>query len=79
MSPAKGAQWRRDRRAALRAHHPDLGGDADSLRAALAEVDRRHTPTPAPRSRRRRARRLVRALRGRLPRGWPGARRYLDL
>ncbi|GAB3996518.1 hypothetical protein [Nocardioides marmoraquaticus] len=43
--------WRSARRAAALRHHPDRGGDAAALQAALAEVDRRFgrtalAPTP---------------------------------
>lgn len=79
--PSRHEEWRRARRAAVRAHHPDAGGDAAALAAALAEVDRRFTAAdrPSPRGLRRRSRLAVRRLRSRLPRRWPGARRYIDL
>lgn len=78
--------WRRDRRAAVRRHHPDVGGDPEALQAALAEVDRRHgrgaTPA-APRRvivvRRSPLRRLVTGVRRRIPTGWPGHRTGRDL
>ncbi|MGN7132813.1 hypothetical protein ACTHQY_06000 [Rhodococcoides corynebacterioides] len=33
--------YRDARRAAVRAHHPDAGGDADDLMRVLADIDRR--------------------------------------
>lgn len=90
--PRRRAAWQGARRAAARRHHPDLGGDTDTYLAALAEVDRRFAaaPTTSPSGRwvrirramnrqRRRSRTRVRAVRARLPRGMPGARRYIDL
>ncbi|MCH1865462.1 hypothetical protein [Nocardioides sp. CFH 31398] len=84
--------WRRDRRAAVRRHHPDVGGDPVALQAALAEVDRRHgrgaasTSTAAPRRvvvvRRSPLSQLVRGIREvrrRIPTGWPGHRTGRDL
>lgn len=44
--PKDEAAYRRDRRAAVLAHHPDHGGSADALIAALEEVDRKHGLTP---------------------------------
>lgn len=44
--PKDPAAYRRDRRAAVLAHHPDHGGSADALIDALAEVDRKHGLTP---------------------------------
>ncbi|MGU3436646.1 hypothetical protein ACNHUS_26965 [Actinomycetes bacterium M1A6_2h] len=42
-------EYRAARRAAIRAHHPDVGGDQDSLMRALAAVDREHSRRePAP-------------------------------
>lgn len=35
-------QWRRDRRALVRRHHPDAGGDAETLDRALHALDRRY-------------------------------------
>lgn len=35
------------RRAVAKAHHPDVGGDANVYAAELAAVDRRFAPTPA--------------------------------
>jgi hypothetical protein len=35
-------QWRRDRRALVRRHHPDAGGDAEQLQVRLAALDRRY-------------------------------------
>lgn len=36
-------QWRRERRALVRRHHPDAGGEADQLQAHLAALDRRYS------------------------------------
>jgi hypothetical protein len=35
-------QWRRERRALVRRHHPDVGGDPDLLQARLTAFDHRH-------------------------------------
>lgn len=45
-APKDEAAYRRDRRAAVLAHHPDHGGSADELIAALEEVDRKHGVIP---------------------------------
>ena len=45
--PRDPAAYRRDRRQAVLRHHPDTGGDTESLVRALEEVDRRHGVTPA--------------------------------
>ncbi|MEH3066577.1 MAG: hypothetical protein PGN15_00590 [Aeromicrobium erythreum] len=75
-------QWRRDRRALVRRHHPDAGGDAEQLQERLAALDRRYVflertgrpagpPTRSPLTRIRSAlRRPARRLR---------RRRYIDL
>lgn len=34
-------QWRRERRALVRRHHPDVGGDPEILQARLAALDQR--------------------------------------
>lgn len=34
-------EWRKARRQALRRNHPDVGGSAEAMAEALAEVDRR--------------------------------------
>lgn len=48
LDPA-GAQERRRRRALLRAHHPDLGGDAEQFAAAVRDAGRgRPAPGPGP-------------------------------
>lgn len=44
--PRDPAAYRRDRRAAVLAHHPDHGGSADELIRALEEVDRKHGLIP---------------------------------
>lgn len=36
-------QWAAARRAAARAHHPDLGGDPDAFIAALTAIDAAYT------------------------------------
>ena len=99
-------QWRSARRAVLRAHHPDRGGDPDRMRSELDLVDQRFgvvagaTPPvgdtahpqvdlrppgrwqPVARGLRRAGvvvRRGTRTARARLPTGWPGHRRYIDL
>lgn len=91
--PARLAAWRRARRLAARANHPDLGGDERDYLAAIAAVDRRFgvashqsgAPAREPSRRglrlmgRRPRRRLVRAIRQRLPRRFPGSRRYAEL
>jgi hypothetical protein len=82
--------WRRDRRAAVRRHHPDVGGDPVALQEALAEVDRRHgrgpvgAPRPRPvvvvrRSPLSQLVRGIREVRRRIPVGWPGHRTGRDL
>jgi len=76
-------QERADRRALIKAHHPDRGGDPATFVEVLAALDRPTTPSragsvearPSP-SWRRRRRQVVRDLQQRLPRGVPGARRY---
>ncbi len=91
---AAAAARREARRAAVRAHHPDRGGDPTQLQRALAEADALDGGPPGPADddaeaprydvrptgrwgrTRRSARRRVRTLRGRLPRGVPGATRY---
>ena len=70
------------RRAVIKAHHPDRGGDPALLVELLAAIDRSHgAPEPGPDVStsghgRRRRRQAVRRLRQRLPRHVPGARRY---
>ncbi|GEM_PF-2274217 len=44
--PKDPMQYKKDRRAAVLAHHPDHGGSADELIAALEEVDRKHGLAP---------------------------------
>jgi hypothetical protein len=67
--PALREQWRRDRRALVRRHHPDAGGDALRLQDHLAALDRRYRflerPGGSEPRRRRIARRVLRALRRR--------------
>ena len=70
------------RRAVIKAHHPDRGGDPALFVELLAAIDRSHgAPEPGPGVStsghgRRRRRQAVRRLRQRLPRHVPGARRY---
>lgn len=45
-APKDPAAYRRDRRAAILAHHPDHGGSADELIRALEDVDRSHGLAP---------------------------------
>ncbi|MFV0461256.1 MAG: hypothetical protein ACK5MT_21085 [Actinomycetales bacterium] len=91
VSPDDRSQWLAARARVARRYHPDVGGDPDDFIAALAEVDdlysRRARPKPGLattvrrriQAGRRTRRRAVRAVRSRLPRGLPGARRYIDL
>lgn len=84
-----GTEHRADRRAAIKQHHPDRGGSADALDAALAAVDRRHAAGPdvTPVQPRRRnesplarvLHRTTRRVRRLLPRSARGSRRYIDL
>ena len=79
------AQRRAARRAVIKAHHPDRGGDPARLIELLARLDdldpgtstgtTRGRTGPAS-SRRRRRRQVVRRFRQRLPRRVPGAQRY---
>lgn len=48
--PRDPAAYKRDRRQAVLRHHPDTGGDTESLVRALEEVDRRHGVAPAGRT-----------------------------
>lgn len=102
-------QWRTERRAVVRHHHPDRGGAVGVMQRELDLVDRRFrfsegdrngtadqvgmlegsfrsTQAPAwqPVARAaRRARRMlsrqVRTARAKIPPGWPGHRRYINL
>lgn len=45
---ARRTQWRRERREALRRHHPDRGGDATEMQRELDRVDRRFGAGPGP-------------------------------
>ena len=76
-------QYRAARRAAVRAHHPDAGGDADSLQKALAAVelqfDRRVTATIVTGMTKKPLRRKVwTGVRSAFKR-LPHRRRYIDL
>lgn len=80
------AARRAARRAAARAHHPDLGGDPEEFIRALAVAaatpqEPRYDVRPSSRLRlaRRAVRRTARAARGRLPRVVPGSTRYIGL
>lgn len=74
------AEARRARRALVKLHHPDRGGDVDRFVEVLAALDPhpaapRTTGVPRPSwGRRRRA--LLLGVRAGLPRRIPGARRY---
>lgn len=86
-------QWRRERRALVRRHHPDVGGDPEVLQARLAALDHRFgvredalqaVPDFLPASMRRpwtTARRVLRQVSGavtaRVP--TPRRRRYFDI
>ncbi|MBD3912988.1 hypothetical protein [Nocardioides hwasunensis] len=99
-------QWQRERRAAVRTHHPDRGGTTHEMQRRLDAIDAAYqrlgdaparradggwvgasaTVAPAPGVTRRAMRRtqhhlrqLARAGRARIPKGWPGRRRYFDL
>lgn len=86
------ADWRQARRDVARRHHPDVGGDPEEYVRLMMEVDRRLGPSAKladqaqpwrllrvlSRSRRR-IKVTTRAVRGHLPRSWPGSRRYFDL
>lgn len=90
-APDPAAQRRAARRAAALSHHPDLGGDAEELIAALGAADAlmagAHpigqvlTVRSTSRVRRtvRTVRRTARGVRRRLPRGVPGWTRYHQL
>lgn len=76
-----------ERRALLRAHHPDLGGDPDEFVRVLDAISRLDATTSRePRTTvtdrlgggrwRRRGRRAATRFRAALPRRLPGARRY---
>jgi hypothetical protein len=72
------------RRAVIKAHHPDRGGDPARFVELLDEIERSHGGRSAAHAvdvrpsghGRRRRRQIVRQLRRRLPRHVPGARRY---
>lgn len=42
------SQWRRERRRAARAHHPDVGGDLDEYLRVVGEIDARLGPAGRP-------------------------------
>ncbi|SEB71744.1 hypothetical protein SAMN04489844_0911 [Nocardioides exalbidus] len=94
VDPDLRGRWLRERRAVIRDHHPDRGGDAEAMRTRLEELDARYARLEVPLDDRRpsvrrigrvvtRVRRELRSVRragqARLPRGWPGSRRYFDL
>lgn len=85
-------QWRRERRALVRRHHPDVGGDPDVLQARLTALDHRYrvrqaaldAPAPAvvPEALRRPwlgTRRLTHRTAATLRRRLPRRRRYLEI
>lgn len=87
-----GDERRARRRAVIREHHPDRGGDVSALIAALAELDgtgpsaSSGASLSAPvlvttrlrslRTLRRRSRSALAGIRRTIPRPWPGSRRY---
>ena len=87
-----GDEHRAARRAAIKEHHPDRGGEASALIAALARLDGDRSPAPsrapisapvlvtarprALRALRRRSRAGVAGIRRMIPTPWPGSRRY---
>jgi hypothetical protein len=68
------------RRAALRAVHPDLGGDTEAFIDAMRAFEQSHAAGPVVTTtlrsrtarRARRARRRLRSVAGRRPGSWPG-------
>jgi len=81
MSTPLTPRERAARRALIKAHHPDRGGDPARFVELLEELDRPAAGAARPevratRSRQRRRRQVLRALQQRLPRRLPGARRY---
>lgn len=87
-----GSELRAARRAVARRYHPDRGGDVESYLRALSQLDTLARSaavgaTPVLRrgargrlqSGRRRLSLLVRHARSRMPRGWPGAKRFAQL
>lgn len=89
---ASGRELRAARRVVARRHHPDRGGDEQGYLRALAELDSRFRsvgegPSPVVRrsargrlgSLRHDLSRRMRRGRSRMPRCWPGAKRYAQL
>ncbi len=86
-------RWRAERRRILRELHPDRGGDPDAYLAAVSAIGARcggvsaaaaASPSTwgsatATQILRHRWRRTLTSARVRIPRGWPGARRYAQL
>ncbi|KAA1374887.1 hypothetical protein [Aeromicrobium fastidiosum] len=91
MTPADDRARRAARRAAIKQHHPDRGGRAEDLDAALRALERttgsqdvsgvtpiqRRDRSESPVTRMLRA--AVARARRRLPRWVPGSRRYIQL
>lgn len=83
--------YRAARRRVVRSLHPDRGGDTATFVAAMQAIEQRSAQSPGERpqvvatghTRMRRGvkagGRALRAARALLPRGWPGARRYIQL
>lgn len=85
-------RWRAERRRILRELHPDRGGDTEAYLAAMSAMPARcdewagvAVPSTTRASAtmaqvlRRRWRQACAAARVRVPRSWPGARRYAQL
>ena len=86
-------RWRAERRRILRELHPDRGGDPDAYLAAVSAPGARggcgivvettdsspQVSATMPQILRRHWRRTVMSAHVRIPRRWPGARRYARL
>jgi len=77
-----GLSYAAARRAVIRANHPDVGGSPEQLTAELDKLERRYrkptTEILRPRLTRRIAR-SARTIRTRLPRKFPGSKRYFSI